>query len=98
MYIFGGAPGGKKPSVTKVSTDFISFLVHDCDQRSNACYTPFELQEAFNRSGLTNPKNSFADFVDVLNYQGNLLMTNVQGQRMWRVQSSSVSMHGSQRC
>jgi DNA helicase MCM8 len=91
------AGGGKKPSFGKVANDFSSFLMYDCDQRTSALYTVAELQEAFNRSGLPNPKNTFAEFAEAFNSAGYTLIQSVNGQRGWKVQGSGISMHGSQR-
>ena len=93
---FGGG-GTKRPSTIKVAKEFSQFLIHDAHQRNSALFSPAELLEAFNRSGLTQPKASWADFVEALNAEGIILKKFVDGKLCWSLQGSGLSMHGSQR-
>ena len=88
------AANGKKPSYKRGADEFMSFLEYDCNKRGSAIYTSSELQEAFNRSRGELPTLTWDTFVDKLNFEGRLLQ---QGAGRWKVTTSCVGMHGSQR-
>ena len=82
-----GAAGAPKVPLSRVVKNFISHLQSEAHDQGNSVFSSQQLQDIFNRTGLPNPKASFNDLLDYLNFETYILK---KGPGQWKLASSGV--------